>query len=247
MKPIAIFRHARTEGPGHFATFLERRRIPWTLVKLDAGDSLPERAAAFSGLALMGGPMSANDTVPWIAPEIELIRDAVRADIPVIGHCLGSQLMAKALGGAVTRNPVKEIGWGRVEVTNSDCARPWLGDVADFEAFHWHGETFSLPPGAVRILRSRYCENQMFVLGRHVGMQCHVEMTEELIRTWCAHGHAEIEANPGPAVQDSATIQKDMAPRVAALNQVAERIYTQWITGIKGERAKGRLAANARS
>ncbi|HWI14667.1 MAG TPA: energy transducer TonB [Burkholderiales bacterium] len=109
MKPVAIFRHLATEGPGYFATYLERHDVPWELVSIDAGDAVPSDPRTYSGLCFMGGPMSVNDDLPWIRDELELIRRAVDADVPVIGHCLGGQLMAKALGGVVTRNRVKAI------------------------------------------------------------------------------------------------------------------------------------------
>ncbi|MDH4233536.1 MAG: type 1 glutamine amidotransferase, partial [Gallionella sp.] len=107
MKPIAIFRHFPTEGPGYLAEFLDERKIPWQLIAIDAGDAVPQSVAAYAGLVFMGGPMSVNDDLPWI-PKVEaLIRDAVARDIPLLGHCLGGQLISKALGGVVSRNPVK--------------------------------------------------------------------------------------------------------------------------------------------
>ena len=127
MKPVAIFRHAPTEGPGYFATYLERRGIPWREIKIDEDEPVPENPREFSGLVFMGGPMSVNDDLPWIAPVLQLIRASVDANVPVLGHCLGGQLMAKALGGEVTRNPVKEIGWGRVDVLDSPAAIEWFG------------------------------------------------------------------------------------------------------------------------
>ncbi|MBA3902164.1 MAG: glutamine amidotransferase [Rhodocyclaceae bacterium] len=232
MKPVAIFRHLHTEGPGYFATFLDRHSIPWRLVRIDLSDPLPNEVNGFSGLVFMGGPMSVNDPLPWVAHECDLIRAAVAADIPVLGHCLGGQLMAKALGGVVTRNPVKEIGWGEVQVPDSTEARAWFGDMRGFLSFHWHGETFSIPPGASRVLESSYCANQAFAMGKHFGMQCHVEMTEEMIRDWCREGAGEIAASPGPAVQSAGKMQTGMAPKVAALNAVADRLYTRWIAGL---------------
>ena len=115
---MAIFRASSTEGPGYFATYLERRSIDWRLVQLDSGDAVPRDARKFAGLVFMGGPMSVNDELRWIIPALELVRDAVRKDVPVLGHCLGGQLMAKALGGAVRVNRVKEIGWGEVRVAD---------------------------------------------------------------------------------------------------------------------------------
>ena len=235
MDPVLIFRHAPIEGPGYFATFLDRHGIPWKLVRIDAGEAVPESLNGVSGLCLMGGPMSVNDDLPWIPPLLARIREAVAAGIPVIGHCLGGQLMAKALGGIVGANPVKEIGWGEVRVTDADAARPWLGEApAPVLAFHWHGETFSLPPGATRILGSEYCANQAFVLDdRHIAMQCHVEMTPELVASWCEHGAAEIAASDSPGVQAPETIRAGLGERTAQLHQVADKIYSRWIQGLR--------------
>ena len=233
MKAVAIFRASPTAGPGYFATYLERRGITWQLVPLDAGARVPRDARAYAGLVFMGGPMSVNDDLPWVAPALELIRDAVRKDVPVLGHCLGGQLMSKALGGRVSANAVKEIGWGEVRVAHNEVAREWLGDVQSFTSFQWHGETFTIPPGATRVMENGYCANQAFALGKHFGMQCHVEMTEELVKSWLATGAEEIAAaRSSPAVQDPAEMQRELAPRVAALNEVANRIYDRWSEGL---------------
>jgi len=233
MHPVAILRHAPSEGPGYFATCLERRAIASRLVPLDAGAAVPRSARGFAGLVFMGGPMSVNDDLPWIVPVLGLIADAVRRDVPVLGHCLGGQLLARAFGGEVRRAPVKEIGWGEVAVADNDLAREWLGPTQAFEAFHWHGETFSIPPGGTRVLGNAHCANQAFVLGRHFGMQCHVEMTEDMVRDWVASGAAEISQAAGsPGVQAPGEIARDLERRVAALHAVAERIYDRWIEGL---------------
>ena len=232
MKPVVIVRHYRTEGPGYFAIYLERCGLPWRLVRLDAGDRLPADPGAIGGIALMGGPMSVNDDLPWIEPACALVRGCVEADVPVLGHCLGSQLMAKALGGRVKANRAKEIGWGEVEVAAVPEARHWLGEERRYKVFHWHGETFSLPPGAVRVLSSRLCDNQAFVLGKHFAMQCHVEMTAELIEAWCHSGAEEIAQSPGPGVQSPAAIECDLPARLAALHRLADRIYGRWVQGL---------------
>ena len=88
MKPVAVFRHVPTEGPGYFATVLDRDHVPWRVIKVDAGEAVPADPRAFSGLAFMGGPMSVNDDLPWIAPVLRLIRAAVQEGVPVLGHCL---------------------------------------------------------------------------------------------------------------------------------------------------------------
>ncbi len=234
MKPVAIFRHAASEGPGYFATVLDRHHIPWRVIRIDAGEPVPEKTREFSGLVFMGGPMSVNDDLPWIAPVLRLIRAAAEADVPLLGHCLGGQLMAKALGGEVTRNPVKEIGWGRVDVLQNDVAGQWFGaGLKSFNSFHWHREMFSIPPGGTRVASSPYCENQVFALGRHLGMQCHVDMTRELIESWCESGAREIARARSPAVQPAATIRAEIEARLPELHRVADRVYDRWTAGLK--------------
>jgi GMP synthase-like glutamine amidotransferase len=133
----------------------------------------------------------------------------------------------------VTKNPVKELGWGEVDVADNDTAKQWFGDVGKFDSFHWHGETFSLPPGAAHLMSSTHCENQAFAIGRHLGMQCHVEMTEPMIREWCAVGVAELAANAGsPAVQSAGEIQAQIAEKLPLLHQVAGKLYTHWLHGL---------------
>jgi GMP synthase-like glutamine amidotransferase len=232
MKPVAIFRHSATEGPGYFATYLDARGVPWKLMRIDAGEPVPADPLIFSGLAFMGGPMSVNDDLPWIPRAMALIAKAVDHDVPVIGHCLGGQLMSRALGGQVSANPVKEIGWGRVSVEDSVEARRWFGGATQFLAFHWHGETFSIPPGGHRLAASEHCANQAFSMGKHLGMQCHVEMTPEMIRVWHAVGAEEIRTSPGPAVQNPDEMEADIAARVAALNAVAAHLYERWTEGL---------------
>ena len=108
-----------------------------------------------------------------------------------------------------------------------------FGDLAAGEpVFHWHGETFSISEGATRILQSDHCANQAFVYDdRHLAMQCHVEMTPDLIATWCTHGADEIAASSGPAVQDAAAMQANVAERTQRLHQLADRVYSRWIRG----------------
>ena len=232
-RPVAIFRHFVTEGPAYLGDFLTQRQISWQLLALDEGAAVPLHPGDYAGLVFMGGPMSVNDPLPWIAPVLQLIRQAVDQDIPVLGHCLGSQLMSRALGGEVSRAALKEIGWGRVRVRDTATARHWFGAVEDFEAFHWHGETWSLPTDAALIASSPACAHQAFALGPHLGLQFHVEMTEPYIRRWCTDGRREIEASNSPEVQPVATILQQMPARLPLLNAVADRLYAGWIQGLK--------------
>ena len=233
MKPVAIFRASPSEGPAYFATYLERRSIPSQVVALDEGGAVPRDPRPFSGLVFMGGAMSVNDDLPWIPQVLELIREAVRKDVPVLGHCLGGQLMSRAFGGTVRVNSCKEIGWGEVRVADNGVAREWLGGLQAFETFQWHGETFSIPPGATRVLEGEHCPNQAFALGRHFGMQCHVEMTADLVRSWIGSGAAEMaEHRKSPAVQAPEEIQRDLEPRLGRLHQAADKIYDRWTASL---------------
>jgi GMP synthase-like glutamine amidotransferase len=233
MKPVAIFRHTSREGPGHITKFLDKRQIPWEVIAIDAGDAVPQDASAYSGLVFMGGPMSVNDDLPWIPQVLAVIRDAVAKDVALLGHCLGGQLISKALGAVVSRNPVKEIGWGEVRVSDNDTARCWFGDIQNFSAFHWHGETFTLPQGATHLLSSEYCVNQAYAIGKHLAMQCHVEMTAEMIVVWCTEGADEVAASSAsPAVQSANEIKQQMNDKLPSLNRVAERLYGHWVLGL---------------
>ncbi len=234
MKPVAVLRFSQTEGPGHFATFLAARRLPWTLVALDEGAPLPASPRPYAGLAFMGGPMSANDELPWTAPVLALMRAAATEGVPVIGHCLGGQLLARALGAPVRGNAVKEIGWGEVRREAGEAAREWFGEPAGFVTFQWHGETFAIPPGAERLLTGTYCANQAFVAdGRHLGLQSHVEMTPGMIEDWLATGAGEIAASRGsPAVQPAEAIRAEAPRRLPALHAVADRLYARWVRGL---------------
>ena len=111
MRPLTIFRHIACEGPAYLAEVLDHHAVPWRLVKIDAGEPVPDTLDDCSGLVFMGGPMSVNDPLPWIEQELALIRRAQAGNMPVLGHCLGGQLICKALGGTISANPVKEIGW----------------------------------------------------------------------------------------------------------------------------------------
>lgn len=234
MKPVVIFRHALAEGAGYLGAFLTEKNIPWQMVRIDQDDVLPESMSAYSGMVLMGGPMSVNDDLPWIAPLLRLIREAIEMDIPVLGHCLGGQLMSKALGAEVSKNPIKEIGWGVVTLSDNDVARHWFGHLDQFDAFHWHGETFALPTGATHILSSAHCSNQAYAIGKHLALQCHIEMTVDMVKVWCDVGADEVqEARSSPGVQTQESMQLGLQQRVEDLNKIAQVVYERWAQGLR--------------
>jgi GMP synthase-like glutamine amidotransferase len=145
--------------------------------------------------------------------------------------------MSKALGGIVSVNPVKEIGWNPVFAENNEATREWLGEdlsnTGRLTTFQWHGETFSLPPGATRILRGDACDNQAYVIGNSLGMQCHVEMTDTMIEKWCEDWHAE-NADPSlPSIQTPQVMKAAMAVNLQKLNRLADHLYQRWMRGLK--------------
>lgn len=242
MKPVAIFQHEPDVPPAYFETWLRAQRLPYRVFRNDRGDAVPDDARAYAGLCLMGGRMSVNDALPWIDAECALIRAADAARVPVIGHCLGGQLLARALGATVARNPVKELGWHRLRVTDAALAADWLGDPpAAAEWFQWHGDSFALPPGARNFLASELCAHQAYVVERdgyaHLGMQFHCEMTPALVDAWTGtEGAAEIDderrRSGGPGAQSPQQIRADAAARCARLNVLAARLYARWARGL---------------
>lgn len=229
MKPIFIFRHVASEGAGYFGGFLKRHHIPFRVILLDEGEVVPSSLTDTSALVFMGGPMSVNDDIDWIEPELKLIRQAVKQNMPVLGHCLGGQLISKALGGNIGANPAKELGWLAVEKQDNSSAHDWLADLPDrFTAFHWHGETFTIPDGATNILSSQHCPNQAFVIGNTLAMQCHVEMTAEMVIDW-ATIHADDIATPTATIQTHEQLTTDLENKIATLQAHADKLYQRWL------------------
>ncbi len=227
--PVLVIRHSRTEEAGTLLPHLAARGIAVRHVRIDAGEEPPEGPDGLAGLVLMGGTMSVNDPLPWIERECALVRRAIDAGLPVLGVCLGGQMIARALGARVHRNPVPEIGWYPVRRVPAPAGDRWFRPgIAAFEVLHWHGETFELPPGAVRVLESDLCSNQGFVLGDHVlALQCHVEMTAEMVRTW-VRIHRETLERGGPGIQSPGEILDRLDERVAALRAAAEPAWERF-------------------
>ena len=215
-RPVAIFRFSPTEGPAYLADWLEQRRIASTLVALDAGAAVPADPRAFAGIALMGGPMGANDALPWIEPVCELLRAAVGEGVPVLGHCLGGQLFAKALGA-----------------TDVGAQAAWFGGRPRFTGFQWHYDAFAVPANARPVLTNGFNANQAYIVDdRHIGLQCHIEMTRDLVETWLASGASELPSTSSASAQSASDIRRDMDARLAALHAVADDVYARWAQGL---------------
>jgi len=229
-KSLRIFRHRICEGPGYLGDFLKARGVPYELVCIDQGVEVPMDLDGVSGLIFMGAAGSVNDPLEWISCELELIRRAVERDVPVMGVCFGGQLMAKALGGAVSRGPNgMEIGWHPVERVNPEADLDWLdGLPRQMPTFQWHADAFTPPPQALPLLRSRCFGNQAFAVGPHLAMQFHLEMTERMIQGWIRLYGSDIQANP-TCIQETDELVRGLDERLARLHRVADAIYGAWL------------------
>lgn len=233
MKPIAIFRHANCENAGFLGDFLAEKQLPWTEVRLDLGQAVPRDIQPYSGVVLMGGPMSVNDDLPWIPPLIKLINQAFEVDVPVMGHCLGGQLMSKALGATVKENQVQEVGWGALKLEDNPVAKRWFGEGNAFLGFHWHNETFDLPEGVSHLLSSEHCQHQAFAFGKHLAMQCHIEMTLKMVNNWCEQWHETLQVSAQtPSMQSVGQIYDNIHAKLSELNAQAHYTYSEWAKGL---------------
>jgi GMP synthase-like glutamine amidotransferase len=230
--------HVPFEGLGSIESWLRAAGYEITHTRFFESVRLPD-PREIDLVIVMGGPMSVNDEgeFPWLVPEKEFIRRAIGAGKSVLGVCLGAQLIASAMGARVYRNPVKEIGWFAVQGVG-----PVDGSTFRFppaaEVFHWHGETFDLPPGAIRLASSEGCENQAFQLGQSViGLQFHLETTPESAREIVSHCRAEL--SPSPYVQSETTILAAPPERYRAINNLMGAVLS-FLQGADGEQTPWR-------
>ncbi len=220
---VLAFRHVPFEGAGLLHSVLEPRGISIRYVDLYRADEpLPDTAGA-AALIFLGGPMSVNDPPPYLKQETGLILSAMERKQPVLGICLGSQLIAKALGARVYRNPVKEIGWYDIHLTADSATDPLFAGMQPTETvFHWHGETFDLPAGAALLAYSDACANQAVRFSESVyGLQFHLEVTPEMIAGWCRQ-----EENCGDVRELDAPI--DPWCHSVRLRELSSLIFGHW-------------------
>lgn len=219
-----ILQHVHFEGPGSISTWLEQQGANISCCRLYQGERLPD-TTDINLLVVMGGPMSVNDEeqYPWLREEKAFIRRTAEAGRPVLGICLGAQLIASALGAAVYPNQHKEIGWFPISGMSDSGDRfhfPWETVV-----FHWHGETFDLPAGAMLLASSELCRNQAFQIGRTViGLQFHLEVTPATVGLMIDNCRDELVA--GTAIQDEATLRAALPQTYAAVNALMAKLLT---------------------
>ena len=224
---IHVLQHVPFEGLGSIAPWLESRAASIGFTRFFEGPDLPS-FKSLDMIIIMGGPMSVNneDKLPWLVREKQFIRDAVARGIPVLGICLGAQLIASAMGAKVYRNPVKEIGWFPVRAVPAPAG--YFGIPKECVVFHWHGETFDLPAGAVRLAESDGCKNQAFQLNRNViGLQFHLETTIESAAALIDHCRDELI--PGACIQSEAELRAVSPSSYLAINTVMNGVLSYLI------------------
>ena len=234
---ILVLRHEPFEHLGYFAKYLNEVDIPFTYKDLGQPISLD----GYAGVIVMGGPQSANDPDPGLAAEMRLIGDAVEKGVPILGVCLGAQLIAKALGARVYRNPVKEIGWAPVYFTAAAKLDPVFGSfvsgglASPTVFFHWHGETFDLPQGAEWLAYSDACRHQAFRYKRNVyGVQFHPEIEPKMI--------VDLSAQPVNC-GDAGSLAAPLDPYAVDSKELARTVLAGWlsIAGIRLNPAEPRM------
>lgn len=228
--PVIVFRHVAHEGVGTIGATLDRLGIPYRYIDIAKEPPFPP-VQTLSGLLVMGGPMGVyeHDRYPFLKRELRYIRKTIEAGKPVLGICLGSQLIARALGARVYPGTKKEIGWDRIHLTSDGQRDPLMkGCPVSPWVFQWHGDTFDLPRGARRLATSALYKNQAFRFARHVyALQYHLEVDGPMIQDWLTLPGAEKELKT-LGLGTGQKIKKELSRRLPGLQRIAEPFFTAW-------------------
>lgn len=232
VEPVLVLQFMSDDGPGHLGGWLRRHGVAADLRNAALGDAFPHGIRGYRGLAVLGGAMSANDDLAFLRRAERLILEAMQADVPVLGHCLGGQLMARALGAEVHASPAPEVGWHEMRCADSAAAKHWFGPDATQTVFHWHYEAFALPEGAERLAGSAACPNQAFAIGRHLALQFHVEIDHSKIEAWLGAAQATPprDRTQSPTIHSPQSIRQATPRFLGAQQALANRIYANWLS-----------------
>lgn len=228
MRPVLVFRHAPEESLGVVEPALRDAGLVYSYIDLSRETLRAFDPHQLSGLVVLGGAMNTDEIEehPFLVPEVEWIRAAVEHEVPVLGICLGAQLLAKSLGAQVGRNAVKEIGWYEVSPTAEAEGDPLFAHFAPRETvFQWHGDTFELPAGAVQLCRGESCPQQAFRYGEHAyGVQFHAEVTAEIIDRWLSEPAGCQELAELVDI-DAAKICEQSPRQLPAMHELAAKLF----------------------
>lgn len=238
---IRCLQHVPFEGPARIGDWARKRGHEITVARLFAGEPAPP-PEAYDWLVVLGGPMGACDEAihPWMGPELRSLREGIDAGRTVIGVCLGAQLIARALGGVVSRGPAPEIGWWPVEETEAAASTPLAGFLdGQSTVMQWHGDTFTIPDGAVHLARSPAVENQAFLWGgRVLALQFHLETTPDAAAALIDACRGEMVAGE-PWVQTAEAMLAD-PDRFERIGERLERLLDRMASGDPGQETTGR-------
>lgn len=229
MRKVLVIQHAPSEGPGTISAELKKAGLGADYIRAYAGDKMPPNAKGYLALIVLGGPMGVyeEDIYPFIKDELRLIRSALKNDMPIMGVCLGSQMLARAAGADVYRGKIKEIGWYKVSLTGDGAKdRLFIGMPGEFTVFQWHGDTFDVPEKASLLSSSKLFKNQVIRVGRRAyGLQFHLEVTPEMIRDWTEVNSRELVK----ASVDPKKIIKETPLHIYELNKMGSAVISRFL------------------
>lgn len=234
MKPVLVLQNMKGDGPAYLAQWLAARGVPMDLRFAAAGQPLPADLRGHAALAVLGGEMSANDPLPALREAERLIGLGFETGVPVIGHCLGGQLMARVLGTRVLPSPLPEIGWQPATMLPNAEREAWFGSGAQQHFMHWHNEAFELPDGAVCVATNEACPVQAFAYGLHLGMQFHIEVDADKLGRWAASRdpvYLQMQQSHPATVHTGEAMRADAERWLQAQQRLADGVYARWLAG----------------
>ncbi|MCP4077505.1 MAG: type 1 glutamine amidotransferase [Gammaproteobacteria bacterium] len=233
MKPVRIFTHATSEPPGHIGVLINRLDIPFEQVCLEDGKQVPMDLDNVSALIFMGGPGDVNKAPDWMSQEMALIKLATAREIPILGVCLGAQLVSKALGGEVWEADHVEVGWHDVKLLPASSGHQWFDGLPEkFNVFQWHAHVFSAPSGAVSMATSECTECQAFTFGNNLAIQFHLEMNSEMIE-FLTEKYSSDLVGESDCVQNREQVLRNISNSCQQTFAIADILIRNWLLSVK--------------
>jgi GMP synthase (glutamine-hydrolysing) len=242
-RPLLVLEHIGCESPAAYEDELRAHGVALRRVRLHEGEELPDWRE-HRGIVAMGGPMGVHDEAlhPWLAPEKRLIGEAVRAGTPYWGVCLGAQLLAASLGARVVAGPAPEVGVFPVALAPEAAHDPVFGDLPhSFPAFHWHGDTYELPAGAVCLASSERYAQQAFVFQRAYAVQFHLEVDAACVGEWCEVPAYASDLQTLPGEEPVAALLGQLAAIESQAMARARTIFGRWLMSGSDESREARV------